>query len=132
MQSEITKQIRNRITADIFADDYLYDYQSAMYQAELGSILTNSQAATFRGSKGGFEYVVTGSLRSKAWQVTTVRDGEPYSDYQADSIKDVLRELPDSGIDEVCYIPAERGGDKTMMLINSTYVSPDGSRIVDW
>ena len=130
MDTELTVKIGNQISADIFEDEDLYDYQSAMYRAELGGILRKAQAATFCSQLSTMEYLVTHSLKDAVWQVTSVRHGVPYSDYQADSLEEVLDRLPDAGIEKAKYIPKGEG-EKHMMFEESRYISPNGSKIED-
>lgn len=125
---EQTVKIKNKITADIFEDYDLYDYQMAMYRAEIGGILARSQNVQFRCSNG-LNYIVTPSLRESEWQVTTFRGDTALSDHQSDSIEDILNELPDDGIEKATYIPGKEA--ETMTFLNSRYVSPNGTAIED-
>ena len=96
---EQTRKIRNRVTADPFKEEDLYDYQEAMHKAEIGGVLSRAQCAQFRCSNG-LDYIVTPSLRESEWQVTTFSGDTALSDHQSDSIEDVLDALPDEGAEE--------------------------------
>lgn len=125
---EQTRKFRNRVTADPFKEEDLYDYQEAMHKAEIGGVLSRAQCAQFRCSNG-LDYIVTPSLRESEWQVTTFSGDTALSDHQSDSIEDVLDALPDEGAEEVVFVPGREA--KTMTFENSKYVSPNGTAIED-
>lgn len=125
---EQTRKIRNKVTADPFKEEDLYDYQEAMHKAEIGGVLSRAQCAQFQCSNG-LDYIVTPSLRESRWQVTTFSGDTALSDHQSDSIEDVLDALPDECVEEATFVPGKEA--RTMTFENSKYVSPNGTAIED-
>lgn len=109
------------------------DYESIVAAAEILSILRRSRAMEFDENKNGNTIIVSPSLRHAGYQVTYFDSHGPIRHSALHDPVDVAKELAERFAVKppvkVTALDYERG--EEMQYINSSYISPNGSKMED-
>lgn len=110
------------------------DYESIIAAAEILSILRRSKAIEFTENKNGNTIIVSPSLRHAGLQVTYFDKLGPIRHSAAHDPVEVAKELAERFAEKppvkVIALDLERG-ESQMQFINSSYISPNGSKMDD-
>lgn len=109
------------------------DFESIIAAAEILSVLHRSKAMEFIENENGNTIIVSPSLRRAGLQVTYFDDLGPIRHSAAHDPVDVAKELAERFSEKppvkVMALDLERG--EPMQYINSSYISPNGSKMED-